>query len=98
MVAVAIGKLDALFFMLGILGGIFFFGVTVPSFPHFNVSGALGALTLPVWLNVNTGIAGLGVILLAVGAFWAAEKTEGPWKTFERIYGRFSNGDENHEV
>ncbi len=69
--AVAIGKLDALFFILGVFGGIFLFGVSAPSIAHFNVSGAMGGLTLPVWLNLNTGIVVLAVILMAVGAFWA---------------------------
>ena len=47
-------ELDALFWILGILGGSFRFGVTVPGIARFNVSGALGSLGLPVWLNVNT--------------------------------------------
>jgi len=45
---------DARFYILGILGGIFRFGVAVPGIARFNVSGALGSLTLPVWLNLNT--------------------------------------------
>ena len=92
--AVAIGKLDAVFFILGILGGIFLFGVTVPDFSKFNLSGALGSLTLPVWLNLNTGIVVLAVVLLAIAAFWAAEKSEGPWNLFGRLYGKQSKGDE----
>jgi hypothetical protein len=92
-VAVAIGKLDALFFILGILGGIFLFGETVPDFSRFNLSGAFGALTLPTWLNLNTGIVVLAVVLLALGAFWAAEKSEGSWNLFGRVYGKESKGD-----
>jgi hypothetical protein len=93
-VAVAIGKLDAMFFILGTFGGIFLFGVTVPGFSKFNVSGALGSLTLPTWLNLNVGIVVLAVVLLAVGAFWVAEKSEGAWNVFGRAYGRQSEGDE----
>jgi hypothetical protein len=93
-VAVAIGKLDAVFFIVGILGGIFLFGVTVPDFSKFNLSGALGSLTLPTWLNLNTGIVVLAVVLLAVGAFWAAEKSEGAWNLFGRVYGKESKGEE----
>jgi hypothetical protein len=93
-VAVAIGKLDALFFILGILGGIFLFGITVPDFSKFNLSGALGSLTLPTWLSLNTGIVVLAVVLLAVGAFWAAERSEGTWNVFTRLYGKPSKGDE----
>lgn len=92
--AVAIGKLDAVFFILGIFGGIFLFGVTAPGLTSFNVSGAMGSLTLPVWLNLNTGIVVLAVVLMAVGAFWAGEKSEGKWNVFARVYGKQSKGGE----
>lgn len=92
--AVAIGKLDALFYILGIFGGIFVFGITAPGFAKFNVSGAMGSLTLPVWLNLNTGIVVLAVVLMAVGAFWAGEKSEGKWNVFARVYGKRAKGDD----
>ncbi len=91
--AAAIGKLDALFFMLGIFIGIFLFGVGIPHFSKFNFSGARGALTLPVWLDVNTGIVVLAIVLAALGAFWAAEKCEGDWRLFARTYGKSSEGE-----
>jgi hypothetical protein len=93
-VAVAIGKLDAVFYILGVFGGIFLFGITAPSFAKFNISGAMGSLTLPVWLNFNTGIVVLAVVLMAVGAFWAGEQSEGKWNVFTRVYGKKSKGDE----
>jgi len=93
-VAVAIGKLDAVFYILGIFGGIFLFGITAPGFAKFNVSGAMGSLTLPVWLNLNTGIVVLAVVLMAVGAFWVGEKSEGKWNVFARVYGKRAKGDE----
>lgn len=92
--AVAIGKVDALLFAIGILAGIFLFGVTFPDITKFNASGALGTFTIPAWLNVNTGIVVLAVVVLAVAAFWAAEKSEGPWNVFARLYGTHSKGDE----
>ncbi|MEJ2007116.1 MAG: hypothetical protein P8Z30_03005 [Acidobacteriota bacterium] len=93
--AVAIGKIDALLFALGIVAGIFLFGVTFPDITAFNLSGHLGNLTLPTWLNVNTGIVVLAVVVMAVAAFWAAEKSEGPWNVFQRLYGGSqSKGDE----
>ena len=92
--AVAIGKLDALFYILGIFGGIFLFGTSAPRIARFNVSGAMGALTLPEWLNLNTGIVVLAVVLMAVGAFWAAERCEGKWNTFARVYGKRAEGDD----
>ncbi|MGA9056853.1 MAG: hypothetical protein WB763_10125 [Terriglobia bacterium] len=92
--AVAIGKLDALFYILGIFGGIFLFGITAQGIAKFNVSGAMGNLTLPVWLNLNTGIVVLAVVLMAVGAFWAGEKSEGKWNVFARVYGKRAKGDD----
>lgn len=86
--AAAIGKLDALFFIAGIFIGIFLFGVTVPGFERFNNSGSFGPLTLPAWLDVNAGIVVLAIVVVAVGAFWTAEKSEGPWQVFARTYGK----------
>ncbi len=93
--AAAVGKLDAVFFIGGIFIGIFLFGVGVPHFSRFNLSGALGALTLPMWLNLNTGIVALAVALIAVAAFWAAEKSEGVWNLFARTYGKSARGDKH---
>ena len=92
--AVAIGKIDGLLFALGILIGIFIFGISFPGISTFNFSSHLGNLTIPTWLNVNTGIIVLGVVVMAVVAFWAAEKSEGPWNVFQRLYGRQRKGDE----
>ena len=92
--AVAIGKIDALIFALGIVVGIFLFGVSFTDIRAFNFSGHLGNLTIPAWLNVNTGIVALGVVVMAVVAFWAAEKSEGPWRVFDRLYGNQTKGDE----
>ena len=90
--AAAVGKLDALLFILGIFIGIFLFGAGFPHFSQFNDSGARGALTLPMWLDVNAGIVVLAIVLVALGAFWAAEKCEGDWHLFARTYGRSSEG------
>ncbi len=92
-VAGATGKLDALFFIGGIFIGIFLFGATEPAFEGFNSSGSLGPLTLPMWLNVNTGIVALAIVLVAVGAFWASEMSEGRWKLFARTYGKAQEGE-----
>jgi hypothetical protein len=54
-VAYALGReLDALSCILGIFGGSFLFGVTVPGIERINVAGAVGSPGLPVWLNLNT--------------------------------------------
>jgi len=92
--AAAVGKLDALFFIIGIFIGIFLFGAGMPHFQAFNDSGSLGSLTLPVLLNVNAGLVAFAVALIAVGAFWAAEKSEGAWGLFAKTYGKDRGGDE----
>lgn len=84
--AAAIGKLDALFFMLGIFVGMFGFGFGLPSFRSFYLSGDKGHLTLSQLLNLNAGLIVLLITLVAVGAFWVAEKSEGSWHLFERTY------------
>lgn len=94
--ASAVGKLDALFFIGGILIGIFVFGAGVPSFQEFNNSGSLGSLTLPLVFNTNAGIVVLAIVIIALGAFWAAEKSEGPWRLFEKTYGK-AQGIESHD-
>ena len=92
--AAAIGKLDALFFMAGITLGSFLFGQTYPAVKGFANSGNMGTFTIPMWLNVNTGIIVLAVVLMAIGAFWAAENSEGKWNLFAKTYGRSAGGDE----
>jgi uncharacterized protein len=96
-VAAAIGKIDALLFITGILIGIFGFGAAIPHFQKFYVSGALGALTIPQWLNVNTGVVAFAVAVIALAAFWAAEKSEGKWRLFAATYGKDADGGQGHE-
>jgi len=86
--AAAIGKLDALFFISGVLLGIFGYGEIYPRIQRFAMSGARGDLTIPQWLDINAGIIALSVTVIALGAFWAAEKCEGPWRLFSRTYGK----------
>ncbi len=93
-VAAAIGKLDALFFIGGIFVGIFVFGAAEPGFTRFNSSGSLGPLTLPQWLNLNAGLVTFAIVVVAVAAFWASEMSEGPWRLFARTYGNRSEGEQ----
>lgn len=92
-VAAAIGKIDGLLFIVGVLIGIFGFGAAVPTFSHFYMSGSLGALTIPQWLNFNAGVVAFVVTVIALAAFWAAEKCEGNWQLFGRTYGKNGEGD-----
>jgi uncharacterized protein len=87
-VAAATGKLDGFFFLAGIFAGIFGFGVVEPSIHEFNVSGALGPLTLQQLFGVPAGVAAFCVAAVAIAAFAAAEMSEGAWQLFRKTYGR----------
>jgi rhodanese-related sulfurtransferase len=75
-VALASLKIDGLFFFLGLMVGVFVFGETVDLFAGFWYSSYLGRFILPEWLGISTGAVVLLVVLMALGAFWAAEKAE----------------------
>ena len=76
LVAAATAKLDGIFFVLGVLFGIFLFGETVDYFPIFWNSSYLGRFTLPEWLGLSTGTVVLLVVLMALFMFWGGEKLE----------------------
>jgi rhodanese-related sulfurtransferase len=76
LVAVASLKIDGFFFFLGTLSGVFVFGETVALFENFWYSSYLGRFLLPDLLGISTGTTILLVVLMALGAFWMAEKAE----------------------
>lgn len=80
MVAAATGKIDGIFFVLGVFFGIFLFGETVDNYAIFFNSSYLGRLTLQDWLGLPTGVVVLLVVLMAIFMFWGAEQ-------LERIFG-----------
>lgn len=89
MVAVAIGKLDALFFALGIFIGVFIFGdLLYPVIEKFYFSGSMDKITLPAWLHVNAGLVAFAVVVIGVGSFWLAEKAERDWDPYKRFQSR----------
>jgi hypothetical protein len=92
--AAAIGKLDGLAFLGGILFGIFVYGMAEPSFSGFANSGSLGPLTLYQWLGTSPALVAFGVAAIAIGAFWAAEKSEGDWRLFDKTYGHGRQGED----
>lgn len=75
-VSAVTGKLDGVFFVLGVLFGIFLFGETVDKFAIFWNSSYMGRFTLPELFGVPTGVVVLGVVLMALFMFWGAEKLE----------------------
>ena len=82
MVAAATLKLDGIFFLAGVLFGIFLFGETVGVYEDFWHSTNAGRLTIGDWFGVSTGVVVLGVVLMALAAFVMAEQSE-------RIFGGF---------
>jgi hypothetical protein len=76
LVAAATAKIDGIFFVLGVLFGIFLFGETVDYFPIFWNSSYMGRFTLPEWMGLNTGTVVLLVVLMALFMFWGGEKLE----------------------
>jgi rhodanese-related sulfurtransferase len=72
----AIGKIDAMFFVLGGVLGVFVFGEFYPTFEGIYTAKNFGDPTLPSLFGVSTGIVALGVTLVAVGAFIATGKIE----------------------
>jgi hypothetical protein len=80
LVSAATGKVDGMFFVLGVLTGIFTFGETVGLFDEFFYSSYMGRFTLMEWLGLPTGVVVLIVVLMALFMFWGAEQ-------LERIFG-----------
>jgi hypothetical protein len=77
LVSMATLKIDGLMFVLGVLFGLFAFGLFVPGFwSFFNFAGAAGRLTLADWLGIDAGWIVLAVVVMAVGAFRFAEAVE----------------------
>ena len=76
LVALATAKVDGLFFVLGVLFGIFSFGESVEKFNTFFFSSYRGRFTLMDWLGLETGWVVLIVVLMALFMFWGAEQLE----------------------
>lgn len=74
--ALAIGKIDALFYILGGLFGAFIFAELYPLIAVFANSSARGPVKVNEWLGISTSLFAVILIVLAVAAFWLAEKLE----------------------
>jgi hypothetical protein len=76
LVSAATGKLDGLFFVLGVFFGIFLFGESVGLFEDFWNSSYMGRFTLMDLFNTSTGVIVLGIVVMALAAFFFAELAE----------------------
>lgn len=75
-VALSTGKVDALFFLLGVTAGIFAYGEAWPAIQGFANSTNLGELTLPQVFGLRYGLVVFLVVVMALGAFKGAEALE----------------------
>jgi hypothetical protein len=74
LVAAATWKLDGIFFVLGVIFGIFIFGETVRSIDLFWNSSYMGRFTIMDWLGLSTGWV---VLIIVLGVY--------PKPVFDRI-------------
>jgi hypothetical protein len=82
LVSAATLKLDGMFFLLGLVGGVALFGETVGYINAFWHSGDMGPFTLPELLHLETGLVVLLIVAMALLMFVGFEWLRG------RIYGR----------
>jgi len=74
--ALSIGKIDALFYILGGFFGAFLFGQLYPSLEGLFLAGYKGPVKVSDTFGISDGLFILIVILAAVAMFWLAEKAE----------------------
>jgi len=74
--ALAIGKIDAFFYIIGGLFGAFIFAELYPFIAEFANSSAKGPVKINEWLGISTSLFAVILIVVAVGMFWLSEKLE----------------------
>ncbi|MDP3581438.1 MAG: YeeE/YedE thiosulfate transporter family protein [Ignavibacteria bacterium] len=72
-VSASTGRIDGMVYILGIFFGIFIFGETLPLFENFFNSTPMGRVTLHEYFGLSHGLTLFLVVLMALGAFAAAE-------------------------
>ncbi|MCX6152924.1 MAG: YeeE/YedE thiosulfate transporter family protein [Candidatus Kapabacteria bacterium] len=75
-VACSTGKIDAVFFLIGVFLGIFIFAELYPLIENFSNSTNMGKVTMPAFFNIPYGIIVFLVVLMALGGFAGAEWAE----------------------
>lgn len=75
-VSAASGRIDGLFALAGMLGGVLLIGMAMPSLAWLYEIGARGAWTLPRALGLPYGVVVTTIILMAVGLFALTEHWE----------------------
>lgn len=72
-VSASTGRIDGMIYILGIFFGIFVFGEMFPLFENFYNSTPMGKVTLYDFFGLSHGLILFLVVLMALGAFAAAE-------------------------
>jgi len=95
--ALSIGKIDALFYVLGGLTGAFLFAETYPLIQPIADANYRGPVRINEALGLSAGVFTLMVVAAAVVMFWLAEKAE---KKFARpeINNPQPTTDNNHNL
>lgn len=75
-VSAATGRLDAVVFLGGMLAGLLGFGEIYPVIAKWTTVTSCGVVTLPAFLQMPYGVVVLAVVVMAIGAFVAAEWAE----------------------
>jgi hypothetical protein len=74
--AASIGKIDAMFFIVGLLVGVLIFAEAFPLIEEFYYAKNQGIPTLSEKLGLKDGVVVLGIIIVAMGMFWVGEWAE----------------------
>ena len=72
----SIGKIDAMFFIVGMFLGVFIFAEGYPLWEGFYKAKFMGIPTLSQVLGLKDGIVVLGIIIVAMGMFWVGKWAE----------------------
>lgn len=72
-VSAVTGRIDGVVYLLGVMAGIFVFAELFPLLENFYYSSDMGRVFLPDYFGLSYGLVVFLVVLMAVGAFVAAE-------------------------
>jgi len=75
-VGMSTGRLDAVVYGVGVMVGIFIFGVAYPLVENFMISSNMGVITLPELFSMSYGLVALLVVLIAIAGFVGSEYLE----------------------
>lgn len=75
-VSAATGRVDGMVYILGMIGGLVGFAEIYPHIERFTTITAMGKLTLAEYLGIPYGVLVFAVVVMALGAFVAAEWAE----------------------